>query len=96
MPDSGDVPSHQHFLTAGCPALCSEPALSTTASAHVGGSIQAASYRPLVMMGVEGSVMERKGRKCPPICPVTGHPPRMGTRLPTALGGNKLLNSQQR
>lgn len=42
-----------------------------------------------------GVVLEGKGRKCPPICPVTGHPPRTGTRLPTAPGRNKLLNSHR-
>lgn len=46
--------------------------------------------------GVEGTECRRRGKEVLPICPVTGHPPRMGTSLPAAPGGNKLLNSLQR
>lgn len=97
VPGSRAVLSHRYALTAGHPALCPEAVPAPTASACVEGSLQDASCCPLVMVGSvyvgAGMVMEGKGRKCPPICPVTGHPLRMGTRLPTAPGRNKLLNS---
>lgn len=66
-------------LEAGCllPAPC--PGLGPDASCSL-------------WWGVEGTECRREGEEVPPICPVTGHPLRTGTRLPTALGGNKLLN----
>lgn len=86
VPDSRAVHSHQH-PTAQHRALCSEPGLATRAGAGSEGSVQGVSCCPLRIGGVEESVMETKGRKYLPICPVTGHPPRMGTRLPTARVG---------
>lgn len=79
--------SPTNTLTAQHPALCSEPGLATRAGAGSEGSVQGVSCCPLVMGGVEERVMETKGRKYLPIYPVTGHPPRMGTRLPAARVG---------
>lgn len=86
MPDS-KLCSPNNTLTAQHPALCSEPGLATRAGAGSEGFVQGVSCCPLVMESVEESVMETKGRKYLSICPVTGHPPRMGTRLPTARVG---------